>query len=66
MVVLPFFCWTEGPRDLPGGALRDVPLGPTGSKPASVSIIFYSRSLQAYSSENDYDQAELSSGSPPL
>ena len=65
-MVLPFFCWTEGPRDWPGGALRDVPLGPTDSKPASVSIVFYHKSLQTYSSENNYDQAELSSGGPPL
>ena len=65
-MVLPFFCWTEGPRDWPGGALRDVPLGPTDSKPASVSIVFYPKSLQTYSSENSYDQAKLSSGGPPL
>ena len=63
-VVLPFFCWTEGPRDWPGGALRDVLLGHTDSKPAPVNIVFYSKSLQTYSSEDNHDQAELSSGGP--
>ena len=63
-MILLFFCRAEGPRDHPGGTLREVPLGPT--EPAPVSIVFYPTLLQAYFGENNNDQAELSSGGPPF